>query len=183
MFSGLPTGLTEIIFGTANRPNINKWPGAKFGKNSLNYLDLWHFSPPQQNPPRIFSEKCSRKHVIFGGVPRVSKRWFVLCGGNEIPLPPCLPQFTPFLPQLQFQLFTTSFLPLVNLNLSGGRTVPTKRLFTESAPFLVFILMSGLLEHSFLEHFCLDQFSVIQGKFYVQRFSHSSFGVLKTLRS
>ena len=25
-----------------------------------------------------------------------------------------------------------------------------------------------MLEHSFLEHFCLDQFSVIQGKFYTQ---------------
>ena len=25
-----------------------------------------------------------------------------------------------------------------------------------------------LLEHSFLEHFCLDQFSVIQGRFYMQ---------------
>ena len=25
-----------------------------------------------------------------------------------------------------------------------------------------------MLEHSFLEHFCLDQFSVIQGKFYMQ---------------
>ena len=47
VFSGPPTGLTQIIFGTANRPNINKWPGAKFGKISLNYLDLWHFSPPQ----------------------------------------------------------------------------------------------------------------------------------------
>ena len=46
VFSGPQTSLTQIIFGTANRPNINKWPGAKFGKISLNYLDLWHFSPP-----------------------------------------------------------------------------------------------------------------------------------------
>ena len=38
VFSGLPAVLTEIIFGTADRPNINKWPGAKFGKNSLNYF-------------------------------------------------------------------------------------------------------------------------------------------------
>ena len=33
-----------------------------------------------------------------------------------------------------------------------------------------------LLEHSFLEHFCIDQFSVVQGKFYMQRFSNTSFG-------
>ena len=33
-------------FTTANRPNANKRPGAKFGKISLSYLDLWHFSPP-----------------------------------------------------------------------------------------------------------------------------------------
>ena len=26
-------------------------------------------------------------------------------------------------------------------------------------------MVGRLLEHSFLEHFCLDQFSVIQGKF------------------
>ena len=37
-----------MIFGTADRPNINKRPGVKFGENSLNYLDLWHFSPPYQ---------------------------------------------------------------------------------------------------------------------------------------
>ena len=46
MFSGLPTGQTKTTFGTANRSNINKWPGAKFGKISLNCLDVWHFSPP-----------------------------------------------------------------------------------------------------------------------------------------
>ena len=46
VFSGLLTGLTYIIFGTVNRPNISKWPGAKFGKTSLDYFDLWHFSPP-----------------------------------------------------------------------------------------------------------------------------------------
>ena len=34
----------------------------------------------------------------------------------------------------------------------------------------------SLLEHSFLEHFCLDQFSVMQGNFYIQRFSSTSFG-------
>ena len=28
------------------RPNINKRPGVKFGKISLNYLDVWHFSRP-----------------------------------------------------------------------------------------------------------------------------------------
>ena len=50
VFSGLPTSLTYIIFGTANRPNIDKWPGAKFGKISLNYLDLWHFSRPYERP-------------------------------------------------------------------------------------------------------------------------------------
>ena len=59
VFSGLPTGLTKIIFGTANRPNINKWPGAKFGKTSLNYLDVWHFSPPYRREP----DSCS---VDFG---------------------------------------------------------------------------------------------------------------------
>ena len=37
-------------------------------------------------------------------------------------------------------------------------------------------LMSLLLEHSFLEHFCLDQSSVIQCKFCMQRFSNTSFG-------
>ena len=35
----------EVFSGT-NRPNTNKWPGAKFGKISLNYLDLWHLCPP-----------------------------------------------------------------------------------------------------------------------------------------
>ena len=38
------------------------------------------------------------------------------------------------------------------------------------ASFLHFI------EHSFLKHLCLDQFSVIQGKVYMQRFSNTSFG-------
>ena len=33
-----------------------------------------------------------------------------------------------------------------------------------------------LLEHSFLEHFCRDQFSVIQGKFYIPRSSTTPFG-------
>ena len=33
-----------------------------------------------------------------------------------------------------------------------------------------------LLEHSFLELFCLHQFSVIQGKLYMQRLSNTSFG-------
>ena len=33
-----------------------------------------------------------------------------------------------------------------------------------------------LLERSFLEHFCLDKFSVIQGKFHMQRFSNTSLG-------
>ena len=33
-----------------------------------------------------------------------------------------------------------------------------------------------LLEHSFPEHLCLDQFSVIQNNFYMQRFSNTSFG-------
>ena len=37
---------------------------------------------------------------------------------------------------------------------------------------LHFFILRGL----FLEHFCLDQFSVIQGKFYMQRFSNTSFG-------
>ena len=37
-----------MIFEAADRPNINKWPGVKFDKISLNYLDLWHFSPPYQ---------------------------------------------------------------------------------------------------------------------------------------
>ena len=32
-----------------------------------------------------------------------------------------------------------------------------------------------LLEHSLLDGFCLDQFSAIQGKFYIQRFSNTSF--------
>ena len=37
--------------------------------------------------------------------------------------------------------------------------------------------MDRLLEHSFLEHFCLDdQFFVIQGKFYMRRLSNTSFG-------
>ena len=102
------------------------------------------------------------------------------------------------------------------LHCSGGRTVPTKRLFKENAPFSFVILpfwlfldfptdrsisahlsegiktlrslrkerktqkssltseekvakvMGSLLEHSFLEHFCLDQFSIIQCKFYMQ---------------
>ena len=52
---------------------------------------------------------------------------------------------------------------------SGGRTVPTKRLFKENAPFISFILMGSFARTLFfLEHFCLDQFSVIQGKFYTQ---------------
>ena len=59
---------------------------------------------------------------------------------------------------------------------SGGRTVPTKRLFKENAPFISSFEWGRLLEHSFLEHSCLDQFSVIQGKFYMQRFSNTSFG-------
>ena len=33
-----------------------------------------------------------------------------------------------------------------------------------------------LLEHSFLEHFCLDKFCAIEGKFYAQIFSNTSFG-------
>ena len=33
-----------------------------------------------------------------------------------------------------------------------------------------------LLEHSFLQHFRLDQSSVMQDKFYIQRFSNTSFG-------
>ena len=55
VFTGLPTGLTKIIFGTANQPNINKWPGAKFGKISLNCLDLWHFSP-QSSADTVFAD-------------------------------------------------------------------------------------------------------------------------------
>ena len=43
-------------------------------------------------------------------------------------------------------------------------------------PFIFFFLWGRLLEHSFLEHLCLDHFSVIQGKFYMQRFSNTSFG-------
>ena len=54
------------------------------------------------------------------------------------------------------------------LSLTGGRTVPTKRLFKANAPFMSSFSWGRLLEHSFLEHFCLDQFSVIQGKFYMQ---------------
>ena len=62
VFSGPPTGLTQVISGTANRPNINKRPGAKFGKNSLNYSDLWHFSPPyirHTHPPDPTLESAS----------------------------------------------------------------------------------------------------------------------------
>ena len=47
VFSGPPTGLTQVIFEAAGRPNINKQPGVKFGKISLNYLDLWHFPPSE----------------------------------------------------------------------------------------------------------------------------------------
>ena len=47
VFSGPPTGLTQVIFEAADRPSISKSPGVKFGKNSLNYLDLWHFSPSE----------------------------------------------------------------------------------------------------------------------------------------
>ena len=43
-------------------------------------------------------------------------------------------------------------------------------------PSLCFFLWGRLLEHCFLEHFCCDQLSVIQGKFCIQRFSNTSFG-------
>ena len=44
-------------------------------------------------------------------------------------------------------------------------------------PFILFIISwCRLLEHSSLKHFCLDQFSVIQGNFYIQVFSNTSFG-------
>ena len=33
-----------------------------------------------------------------------------------------------------------------------------------------------MLDHPFLEHLFRDQFSVIQGKFYIQRFSCTPFG-------
>ena len=59
---------------------------------------------------------------------------------------------------------------------SGGRKAPTKRLFKENAPFVLLISWGRLLEHAFLERFCLDQFSVVQSKFYIQRFSNTSFG-------
>ena len=65
---------------------------------------------------------------------------------------------------------------LCKLFLSGGRTVPSKRLFKENAPFILFVLMGSFAEHSFLKHFRLGQFSVIQGRFYIQRFSNTSFG-------
>ena len=43
-------------------------------------------------------------------------------------------------------------------------------------PFISSFWWGPLLEHSFLEHFRLAQFSVIQGNFYLHRFSNISFG-------
>ena len=50
---------------------------------------------------------------------------------------------------------------------SGGHAVPTKK-FKENAPSFSSAFGGRFLEHSFLEHFCIDQFFVIQGKFYMQ---------------
>ena len=61
VFWGLPTGQTEIILETADWPNINKSSGVKFGKTSLNYLDLWHFLSSVFGS---FSRKSSETHRI-----------------------------------------------------------------------------------------------------------------------
>ena len=59
-----------------------------------------------------------------------------------------------FLPQIIFVQEAAQFLPK-----GCSRKMP---------PSFSQFEWGRLLEHSFLEHFCLDQFSVIQGKFYMQ---------------
>ena len=42
---------------------------------------------------------------------------------------------------------------------------PNKRRLKENDPFMFFMLMGRLLEHTFVEPSCLDQFSFVQGMF------------------
>ena len=47
-------------------------PEVKFGKISLNYFHLWHFSPPNLNPSLWYLEK-----TLSGGENAASGRWSV----------------------------------------------------------------------------------------------------------
>ena len=70
------------------------------------------------------------------------------------------------LPKPKFQ---TSRTRKLQKNHSGGPHSSYQTVVQGKCPFhFVFFEWGRLLEHSFLEHFCLDQFSVILGKFYMQ---------------
>ena len=61
-------------------------------------------------------------------------------------------------------------------NMSGGRTVPTKRLFKENAPFIFFILMGSFARTHFSRTLLPWPILCYWGQILHARFSNTSFG-------